>query len=443
MIEKYLSAPQTLARFRASPAGPHIDGFAAALVQWGYAWQTGGSCLRQAVHLGWWARGQELAIDRLDETAVEDFAGHMGACSCPDQRPAIHPHAGARGRVFLRYLRQEGIAAQAPSEELGQPEGLVGFRAWMRRQRGSSEWTVRAYSRPVRGLIERLGEDPAMYGPQAIRSAVLAMAAGHGESNAQQVATATRMFLGFLAVTGRCGPSLADAVPRVARWSQTTLPKHLPAEDVEKLIACCDSATDRTRLRDRAILLLLARLGLRADDVMSLRLGDIDWAEASFRVCGKGRREGRLPLPQDVGDAILAYLEHGRPRVPDDHVFLTARAPWTPIGSNATVANVVGRAIDRAGVSAPSRGSHLLRHSAATTMLREGASLPSIGAVLRHSTIETTKQYARVDGALLGQVAQPWPEAGELDGELGRGGSVAVDDLRAVAQPWIGEVPPC
>ncbi|PIE15724.1 MAG: integrase [Proteobacteria bacterium] len=313
----------------------------------------------------------------------------------------------------------------------------------MRRQRGSSDWMLRAYSRPVRGLIDRLGEDPAQYGAQAIRRAVLEMASGHGASKAQQVATATRMYLGFLAVTGRCSPHLADAVPRVARWSQTTLPKHLPAEEVDKLIASCDSATTRTRLRDRAILLLLARLGLRADDVMSLRLGDIDWAEASFQVCGKGRREGRLPLPQDVGDAILGYLKEGRPRVSYDHVFLTARAPWRPIGNSSTVANVVGRAIERTGVQAPSRGSHLLRHSAATTMLRQGATLPAIGAVLRHRTLETTQQYPRVDGALLSQVAQPWPESAALDEGAAGDGAVDIDHLRSVAQPWPGEGSPC
>ncbi len=349
----------------------------------------------------------------------------------------------ARARVFLGYLREIGVAAPAPDGDHLEPERLVEFRAWMRRQRGSSDWMLRAYSRPVRGLIDRLGEDPAQYGAQAIRRAVLEMASGHGASKAQQVATATRMYLGFLAVTGRCSPHLADAVPRVARWSQTTLPKHLPAEEVDKLIASCDSATTRTRLRDRAILLLLARLGLRADDVMSLRLGDIDWAEASFQVCGKGRREGRLPLPQDVGDAILGYLKEGRPRVSYDHVFLTARAPWRPIGNSSTVANVVGRAIERTGVQAPSRGSHLLRHSAATTMLRQGATLPAIGAVLRHRTLETTQQYPRVDGALLSQVAQPWPESAALDEGAAGDGAVDIDHLRSVAQPWPGEGSPC
>ncbi len=447
MLEKFVEQRFVLERFRSSPVGPHIDGFAEALLRSGYAWQTGASCLRHAVHAGRWSAARDLAIEALDENAVEAFEAHLGTCECPYERPGSHERAGARVRVFLEYLREIGVASPAAVEKQAEPRGLIEFRQWMKRQRGLSDLTLRVYSRPVRGLIERLGEDPAQYGPQALRNAVLDMSAGHGTSKAKQVATATRMFLGFLAVVGRCSPHLADAIPRVARWRNRTLPKHLPAGDVDKLIASCDWASSRTRLRDRAILLLLARLGLRAADIMCLRLGDVDWADASFCVCGKGRREARLPLPQDVGDAILAYLEDGRPRVRSDYLFLTALAPWRPIGSNATIANVVGRAIDRAGVEAPSRGSHLLRHSAATTMLREGASLPSISAVLRHSTIETTTQYARVDGTLLGQVAQPWPETAASDwapdAPPAKGSAGELDQLRGVAQPWPGEVTSC
>ena len=161
-------------------------------------------------------------------------------------------------------------------------------------------------------------------------------------------------------------------------------------------------------IRDRAILLLLARLGLRAGDVVGLELRDIDWAAARVRVVGKGRREVRLPLPQDVGDAMLAYLRTRRTGVACDRVFLRARAPWRPLASRSCVSNIVKRAVVRAAVSAPTRGAHLLRHSAATAMLREGISLPAIGVVLRHRSVETTAHYAKVDVELLRSVAQPW-----------------------------------
>ena len=158
------------------------------------------------------------------------------------------------------------------------------------------------------------------------------------------------------------------------------------------------------------MLLLLARLGLRAGDVVGLRLADIDWKRARLRLVGKGRRETCLPLPPDVGDAILAYLKNVRPAVEDDHVFLSRQAPVGPLRSNA-LSGRVALAMRRAGVQAPSHGAHLLRHSLASRMLREGATLDLIGAVLRHRSVESTALYSKVDVDLLRQVAQPWPDA--------------------------------
>jgi integrase len=192
-------------------------------------------------------------------------------------------------------------------------------------------------------------------------------------------------------------------------WRLAKLPRYLPADDVERIIAACDRSSPMAR-RDRAMLLLLARLGLRAGDVVGLRLGDIEWGQGRLRVVGKGRRETRLPLPQDVGDAILGYLEIERPVSATDHVFLTARTPIRPIGSSG-LRDAVARAIERAGVEAPCRGAHVLRHSLATRLLREGATLGAIGALLRHRDVSTTALYAKVDIGLLGQIARPWPRA--------------------------------
>jgi integrase/recombinase XerD len=161
----------------------------------------------------------------------------------------------------------------------------------------------------------------------------------------------------------------------------------------------------------RAILLLLARLGLRAGDIVHLRLSDIDWKDASIQVCGKGRRQARFPLTQEVGRAILAYLKKGRPRTNADTVFFSAHAPLRPFTSYCAVSDIVVRALRRAGVVRPSRGAaHLLRHSLATSLLRQGTSLQDIAAILRHSSIETTLIYAKVDITSLRQIAQPWPE---------------------------------
>jgi site-specific recombinase XerD len=205
-----------------------------------------------------------------------------------------------------------------------------------------------------------------------------------------------------------CRAALADALPTIARWRLSALPRYLSAQEVDRVIAACDLTTP-LGLRDRAIILLLSRLGLRASDVAGLMFADLDWETATICVCGKGRRATRLPLPQDVGDAILEYLRGGRPSFPTDRIFLRGQPPLGPITS-ATVSSLVRRALRTAGVETPCRGAHVLRHSAAVAMLREGASLEKLRLILRHRDPETTMLYAKVDIDVLRTIAQPWPE---------------------------------
>jgi site-specific recombinase XerD len=221
--------------------------------------------------------------------------------------------------------------------------------------------------------------------------------------------TALRGYLRFLAAANLCPAGLEHAVPLVPQWRLSSLPRYLSPQQVALLIASCADRGARG-VRDCAILLLLSRLGLRAGDILEMRLGDIDWSSGTLRVKGKGRRETRLPLPQDAGDAVLVYLASGRPSVDDDRLFLRLAAPFRPFSSSSTVSHVVDLALKRAGIDdPPSRGANLLRHSAATQMLRGGATLQSVGAVLRHKSLETTTHYAKVDLTLLAQIAQPWP----------------------------------
>jgi site-specific recombinase XerD len=231
----------------------------------------------------------------------------------------------------------------------------------------------------------------------------------HAPSSAGLATTCLRGFLRYLTARGQCSPDLTEAVPKLPTWRMARLPRYLAANDVERVIAACDKP-EGTALRNRALLLLLARLGLRSHEVVGLRLGDIDWQAGRLRVRGKGGCETRLPLPQEAGDAILGYLKAERPTAPTDYVFLTSRAPIGPLHTSG-LRDVVARAIERAGVQAPSRGPHLLRHSLATRLLREGATLDTIGAVLRHRDVDTTALYAKVDVDLLRQMAQPWPAA--------------------------------
>lgn len=285
------------------------------------------------------------------------------------------------------------------------------FGDWMLQHRGVTASTLANYVPLVKEFLAALGDATAAYDASRVRAFIFSRASRHGHSRAKSVVNAVRMFLRFLVAYGHCPPDLVAAVPRLAQWKLSALPRYISANDVERLVAVCHPAT-APGSRDRAVILLLARLGLRAGDVRQLRLADIDWPQGRFRVMGKGRCETWLPLPQDVGDAILHYLEHFRPVIDDDHVFLSVHAPLGPLRSSGPISKLVRRAIQRAGIAAPSMGAHVLRHSAATEMLRQGVSLDVIGAVLRHRCIESTAHYAKVDVTLLRSVAQPWPADG-------------------------------
>lgn len=259
--------------------------------------------------------------------------------------------------------------------------------------------------RTVGRFVKVAGDDSKKYDAYVIREFIRqqARSRGGGLATQQRAASDIRSFVRFLTATGRCKSALEFAVPKIAVWRLSSLPKYIPARDVTRVIAAGRSS------RDRAILLLLARLGLRAGDVAAMMLSDIDWQRASIRVSGKSRSETLLPLPQDVGDAMLDYIEHERPGPAEGRLFLTKVAPRGAI-SSTSVGSVVRWAIIRAGVVAPNYGSHLLRHSAAVEMLRQGVPLRGIGQVLRHRHLETTEIYAKVDFERLKTIVQPWPE---------------------------------
>ncbi len=401
MIERCFKHPFTLRRLAEGPAWPFLDGFADALLAEGYSLDPCRRHLWTAVHLGEWCTRRGVAIADLDEKALARFVWwRRGKRKGYDRTPF-------RAQRFLRYLRETGVASSRAPSPL-RSAVVAELSAWMREQRGLAESTVARTVRVAQAFLDALGEDPVRWDAASVRQFVLGYVRQHAPSSAGLVTTNLRCFLHYLIARDRCSPNLIEAVPKVPTWRMSRLPRYLLKEDVERIIAACDHQ-DGTELRNRALLLLLARLGLRSHEVVGLRLGDIDWREGRLRVLGKGGREARLPLPQDAGDAILRYLKKERPAAATDHVFLSSRAPIGPLRT-AGLRDVVGRAIVRSGVQTPFRGTHVLRHSLATRLLREGAALDTIGAVLRHRSVDTTAIYAKVDVNLLRQVAQPWPE---------------------------------
>ena len=365
-----------------------------------------------------WLHGSRIPMAEIDGDVLDRFLDHD--CLCPGSFRSLTERADPTCRYvrpiegFRAFLVARGripdaftVSENRPCEELG------AFRVWLQRHRGASDATIREYVREIAALLPDLGGDAGRYDAALIRNALLRRFAEVSRPHAQRLATSMRMYLRFLASSGGCSPGLVGAVPAVPRWRLATLPRYLPADDIESVIASCDVATP-LGMRDRAILLLLARLALRAGDVASLRLADIDWRRARLHVSGKSKRRVGLPLPQDAGDALLEYIEHARPRMDEEKVFLRGMAPHRPFAGGGTITAVVGRALKRTGVDgANGRGAHLFRHSTATNLLRSGVSLEIITALLRHRSPDTTAIYAKVDLPMLQKVAQPWMGAAQ------------------------------
>ena len=389
--------------------GPFADAFVRTLQGQGLSRLVVREHVRAVARFGRWASRRGHAVEQLDEQVIDAYGRHLRAFGRRSKRRINRLLAYVRH--FIDYLRGAGDPSLPvpPSLRADLPPLLRLFDQWMLRHRGVSEVTLEDYSRSLRELVATLGSDPHCYEARALRAFVVDYERRHGQTNARIACSAVRMFLRFLIAEGQCLTGLDAAVPVIVKWRLAALPRYLPAGDVERVVASADTSTVNG-LRDRAVLLLLARLGLRSRDIVKLRLSDIDWEGASLRLQGKGRREARLPLTQELGDALLAYLEHARPPGDIDAVFLRPKDPIGPWTRSQTVGAIVARAIRRAGVRAPSHGAMVLRHSAATEMLRQGASLHEIGLVLRHRSSETTCHYAKVDVALLKTVAQPWPK---------------------------------
>lgn len=411
MISNYFTMPSHLAQMRASCVGPHLDGFIEHLVARGYTAHGVRKFVRPVAHFGRWADRSGAGIASWDEKTLRRFQAHLRRCRCEPNR-GVFKLAIEHVEQFFEYLRAEAAIAPASLRIAPAPRFSAlseQFAGWMRRHRGLTEGTLLVYQTLLRRFLEKHGERPERYTADKVRTFVVSHIGRLSRSRARSTVTALRAFLRFLVAEGRVPAGLVLCVPKVPQWRLASLPRYLEAAEVERVVSSCDVKSSRG-MRDHAILLLLSRLGLRAGDIVAMELDDIDWGRGTLRVRGKGRREVLLPLPQDVGDAMLAYLQHGRAAAASSRLFLSSQAPVQPFQGPSAVSTLVRTALERAGVAnPPSRGAHLLRHSAATAMLRAGGSLDTIAAVLRHQSSDTTTHYAKVDLALLERVAQPWP----------------------------------
>lgn len=406
-IELYFSHPAAIRRLRTSLLASHLDSFAATLAGAGYARITGQIELRLLAKLGEWLRRTRRTVGDLDCATAGIFLSILR------RRRALE--RGYRRTVwrFLEHLQREGVAPVTPlvSHEDSQRMRLKRrYEVYLHTERGLTASTAKVYSWWVNRFLEqRFGKRTPVLttvSPSDLSNFVAKDAECGGLRRAQMMVTALRSFFRFLVREGETQTDLSNAVPKVPCRSQSAVHKYISARGVEQILATCDRNTSVGR-RDYAVLLLLARLGLRAGEVAGLELEDVDWRSAEIVVLGKGLVRDRLPLGPELGKALVDYLRH-RPRSTCRRLFLTVMAPCRDL-RGTTVTHIVERAISRSGLNPPFRGAHLLRHSLATNLLHKGTTLEEIAEVLRHRSTVTTQIYAKVDIQALRAVAQPWP----------------------------------
>ena len=317
--------------------------------------------------------------------------------------------------AFARFVAPDGYKASSEREVAISPARSVRqeFEQYLLRERGLAAASIRLYGDSVGRFLESAFGDTEvrlaqLTAPEVIRFVQAEAARLHHPKRAQVMTAALRSFLQY----GRyCGEIVADlhaCVPTVANWSMAGIPKTISPAQVHRLLGGCDRQSAAGR-RDYAMLLLISRLGLRAGEVVELTLDDLDWREGAIRIRGPAQRVDRLPLPADVGAALVDYLRHGRPACASRNVFIRSRAPQRALLGPSAVSCLVCRALHRAGIDSPTKGAHLLRHSLATQMLGGGASLAEIAEILRHRNPQTTTIYAKVDLVSLHTLALPWP----------------------------------
>lgn len=409
MLEKLFTARYAAARLRSSPLGPWLDSFVQRLAERGYTQWSRRSNVILAADLGRWMATRGRSVATLDESALEAYVEHRAA-----QRERRH----AAAVLVLTHLRAEGVTPPSPDVEDPSAVAACGrrFATFMRTERGAAEGTVEGYVAVVREFLDRRfgsGEvDLAALAASDIGTYLVERAPALSPKRVAYLASALRSFFRFLFVQGETATDLSTAPLMSQTKHRATGPRYLSPGEVERLIDTCDRNTPAGR-RDRAMIVLLVRLGLRAGEVAALELDDIRWRSAEIVVRGKGNVVDRLPLLSEVGEALSSYLASDRAAdAPTRRVFLRLCAPLREVAGRGAISSVVRMGLERAGLRPQVRGAHLLRHTLGTRMIRAGASMAEIAEVLRHRSPRSSAIYAKVDFEALRTLAQPWPGAG-------------------------------
>jgi integrase/recombinase XerD len=410
-MNRFFRDVRTIGRMKQGPLGRYLILYADQLHAQGYRRLSGRRKLQLAADFCRWLKRKNLEANQVLVT-------HVGGYCQFRKRSGFGLQLGDRAAVagFLKLLREHRVTKErlhqpplTPSQEL-----LKEYDLYLQKEQSLSPATRIGYAPFVQQfLASRFGRDRVDLSRLNARDVLTFVRRSASQLKNKRVllmTTALRSFLRFARYRGEITLDLAACVPSVASWSLSTLPKALPPAQVDQVLANARKRLSAVGRRDYAILLLLARLGLRGGEVCNLVLEDLDWEHSRIAIRGKGGRVAHLPLPADVGEAIAGYLQNGRPPVADTRrLFLRVRAPLSGFKGQGSVGSVVKHALQRAKIDSPRKGAHQFRHTLASTMLQNGSSLNEIGELLRHRSPDTTAIYAKVDLLSLRSLALPWP----------------------------------
>lgn len=408
----YLSRSRVMQRLRRGPLGEYIHLYVEHLQRTGYSGATGHWFLSVVQDFAFWLGASGSGLGDIQEALVSQYLSERWRHRSPRTGDAR-----ALSRL-LSALREANVIAPRSLPERDPREDLLeGYRLYLEGKRGLSPSSIASHLWFLRPFLDEIGiasnADVGRLRGRDVATYVMRHADDHSATTARIMCSRLRVFLRYLHSEGFVAADLTSAIPSIRRSAEPRLPSFMSLDEVQRILDGCDQSTAIGQ-RDYAILMLLARLGLRANEVATLSLDDFDWHAGQFTVRGKGRKIATMPLPPDVGAAIASYLQHGRPRSESRRVFLLAVAPYAGFKGASGVQTVARTAIRRAGITGLARrGSHAFRHSLATDLLRSGATLTEIGQLLRHQHNDTTRIYAKVDVDSLRALGQPWPGGGQ------------------------------
>jgi site-specific recombinase XerD len=404
--------PKVIQRMREGPIGAYIDLYVNYLIKYGFSKKTSCRRVRLIADFSRWLERKAISIHDLDEQIIDTYLRYRKLTSY------INDSDKSALRRLLRLLREIDVIDKKAVPKIARTQLLTieeEFTIYLRQERRLSDRTIVNYIHHVKKFIaERFGNNTIQFNrlcPKDITEFVQRFAnESNSSSYSERMTTALRIFLRYLWYKDEITTNLALCVPSVAKWRLASLPKFINPDQVQIVLQSINRQTSIGK-RNYAIMLLLSRLGLRAGEIVALKIEDIDWENGVITILGKNGQKDRIPIPHDVGKAIAIYLKNGRPNCSSRRVFVRHKPPICGFKNYMAISTMVHRALERVGIGKelPYIGAHLFRHTLATEMLQKGFSLGEVGEILRHQNPNTTAIYAKVDINALKSLSKPWP----------------------------------